>query len=172
MENFDFKKTNFFMSFCFKCESTQQEKIKFLYTNKAGIASLDQKLNGEFLFAGLLTLEEVISKMIYKIGNEFGFNSYTMINAHKWIGKNLIIGLNDHERFNKEYIPWHKKLEAFFGNENLLEVTLIRKDIDDYLKSVKGDNEDVLTYIENQRLRILLENDLYINQKTKVKNKI
>ncbi len=108
---------------------------------------------------------------------QFSYNQYTGVSSSKWSGKHLLILEDKQKIFDETFLVWKKQMESFMGKENLFEVHMPEMELkkyEDYIKEHKiSDNGEILVeFIEKYRLGLLLDDELGISNKSKVKNKI
>lgn len=184
---FDLQKTNIFMKIILlpnKSNSdlvdlfNNKEKVMFIYSNINGINYLEKQLKESILFKNLWNAEEVINKMIINISHSISQNKINGINSSHWIGNKLVLFTDEQEQFKTQFNNWKEQLSLLIGSDNLFEVTIPMKEMEQYMASINyihltSDEQDeaLLNYIEKHRLNLFLQHNL-LHHHNSNKNKL
>ena len=105
------------------------------------------------------------------LASQYSYNTYTPLKEAVWSFKNIIVhGTQEIENFDKVYQKWHKKLASLVGEKNIIEVRTNEFEWK-MIKKLTNDH-DILSALENLRLKDHLNENLHAKIKSQKKAKI
>lgn len=164
MTQFNFNYPNIFITI-----SINEHKL-IVYSNIEGLLYLNKQLENN-IFQGLISEKQIFDNMTNLLASQYSYNTYTPLKEAVWSFKNIIVhGTQEIENFDKVYQKWHKKLASLVGEKNIIEVRTNEFEWK-MIKKLTNDH-DILSALENLRLKDHLNENLHAKIKSQKKAKI